>query len=52
MSYVWFFLGGISLYGGISMLINNSSDVAIGFSSIWLCLGCYLVYLGTTDTLE
>ena len=52
MSYEWFFVGGLSIYGGVSILVSSDSDMAIGISSLWLCLGCCLVYIGATDTKE
>ena len=49
MSLLWFFMGGVFILSGISIISGNESDTAIIFGAISLMLGAYMLYLGGTD---
>ena len=49
MSLLWFFMGGVFILSGISIISRNESDIAIIFGAVSLILGAYMVYLGGTD---
>ena len=49
MSLLWFFMGGVFILSGISIISGNESDTAIIFGAISLMVGGYMIYLGGTD---
>ena len=49
MSLLWFFMGGVFILSGVSIISGNESDIAIIFGAVSLMLGAYMVYLGGTD---
>ena len=46
---LWFFMGGVFILSGISILSGNESDTATIFGAVSLMLGGYMLYLGGTD---
>tara|TARA_Y100001937_G_scaffold77965_1_gene105763 strand:+ start:1055 stop:1216 length:162 start_codon:yes stop_codon:yes gene_type:complete len=49
MSLLWFFMGGVFILSGISIISGNESDTAIIFGAVSFMLGGYMLYLGGTD---
>jgi len=49
MSLLWFFMGGVFILSGISIISGNESDTAIIFGAVSLMVGGYMVYLGGID---
>ena len=49
MSLLCFFMGGVFILSGISILSGNESDTATIFGAVSLMLGGYMLYLGGTD---
>ena len=49
MSLLWFFMGGVFILSGVSIISGNESDISIIFGAVSLMLGGYMLYLGGTD---